>query len=363
MTLSTLQKARILGVIEYLDFKGIPYHKADVFKWAGLGKTAGWKLLREAGRHEDVPPSTSHSNLPETRGRKRVFSESDLDAMEKVIEDNGWDGQTVAWEELPAAAGLDVTASRPTIQRAMRDRGFRWCLVCHKSYISPAQAERRLDYARTMLEQYPMPQDWYHVRFSNEAHFGRGSDGRALLIRRPWERDCADCIQGKREPEAKDLQRCHAWAAVGYDFKSPLIWYDVPGKPNGTMSLQVYRDSILEPVVGSWIKEGQQFVLEEDDDAGHGTGKSNIVRSWKKQNDLKYFFNCSQSPDIPPIEKAWRAPKEAVERQAIWSDEVLKNTAEEGWQNLSQQTINRWIIQIPDILEKIVDTEGKMGPY
>jgi len=44
------------------------------------------------------------------------------------------------------------------------------------------------------------------------------------------------------------------------------------------MTLQDYRDQILEPIVKPWIQEEQDFVLKEDGDSGHGLSKSNIVR-------------------------------------------------------------------------------------
>jgi len=46
------------------------------------------------------------------------------------------------------------------------------------------------------------------------------------------------------------------------------------------MSLQIYRDKILEGVVKLWLEAGDRFVLEEDGDSGHGTGqkKDNIVK-------------------------------------------------------------------------------------
>ena len=44
------------------------------------------------------------------------------------------------------------------------------------------------------------------------------------------------------------------------------------------MSHEVYINQILEPVVKPWIQSGQDFVLKEDDDSGHGTGSNNIVR-------------------------------------------------------------------------------------
>ena len=108
------------------------------------------------------------------------------------------------------------------------------------------------------------------------------------------------------EPAEEDKKRVYAWAAVGYDFKSDLVWYDNPNNTNGKMSLKVYKDQILEPVVKEWIESGERFVLEEDNDSGHGTGqkKGNIVRSWKEKYGLEQSWNVSHSPDFSPIELA-----------------------------------------------------------
>ena len=60
---------------------------------------------------------------------------------------------------------------------------------------------------------------------------------------------------------------------MDYNFKSDIIFYDVPGNKNGKLTHQVYIDSILEPVVKFWITAGEDFVLEEDGDSGHGPSK------------------------------------------------------------------------------------------
>ncbi|KAK4119917.1 hypothetical protein N657DRAFT_674595 [Parathielavia appendiculata] len=165
---------------------------------------------------------------------------------------------------------------------------------------------------RVMLERYPEPKDWYRVRFSDECHFGWGPEGKIWVLRRPWERFCPDCMVEKQAPAEKNLQELHCWAAVGHDFKSPLVWYDVPSNNNGKLTMQAYRDQILEPVVGSWLRAGHSFVLEEDNDSGHGGRKrcNNIVNRWKEENGLESYFNCPLSPDFVPIERAWQLPKQ-----------------------------------------------------
>ena len=40
------------------------------------------------------------------------------------------------------------------------------------------------------------------------------------------------------------------------------------------MTHKVYIDSILDPVVKPWIERKDDFVLEEDGDSGHRTGKA-----------------------------------------------------------------------------------------
>lgn len=69
---------------------------------------------------------------------------------------------------------------------------------------------------------------------------------------------------------------------AGYDFKSDIIFYDVPGNTNGKIFLQVHIDQILEPVIKPWLLAGHDFALEEDGDSGHGKAKNkNIGRIWK----------------------------------------------------------------------------------
>ncbi|KAH8799469.1 hypothetical protein F5884DRAFT_129099 [Xylogone sp. PMI_703] len=125
------------------------------------------------------------------------------------------------------------------------------------------------------------------------------------------------------------------------------------------MSLKVYRDQILEKAVKPWLKAGHRFVLEEDNDSGHGTGKRNIVRKWKEEYDLESYFNCVGAPDLSPIENAWLAPKEHVRRFAHWDDDTLRELAEEGWAELSQKTINDWIDSIPQRLKDVIANDGK----
>jgi hypothetical protein len=150
---------------------------------------------------------------------------------------------------------------------------------------------------------------------------------------------------------------------VGWDFKSDLIEYRIPSNNNGKMTQKVYRDEILEKHVKKWLQENRNFVLEEDGDSGHGPRGTNIVKTWKLDHGLKNYFNCPGSPDWVPIEKAWRAPKGSVKDSLCLTHEDLVEACNKGWNSLTQEKINEWVDQIPQILQETIKKEGKMMGY
>ena len=89
------------------------------------------------------------------------------------------------------------------------------------------------------------------------------------------------------------------------------------------MSAKVYRDAILEPEVRLWLERGDDFILEEDNDSGHGgkASKKNEAWIWKQQHGVKCFNNCPQSPDIAyPIKQCWQPLKARFNRRPYWDE-------------------------------------------
>lgn len=126
------------------------------------------------------------------------------------------------------------------------------------------------------------------------------------------------------------------------------------------MTQTYYLDNILKPFVHKLRQEGRYFVLEEDNDSGHGPGKNNPVRSWKEKEGLNYYFNCPGSPDLSPIENAWKVPKAYIYHYPHWDTDTLKDLIQEGWKELKLSTINNWIDSMPQRLQDCIDNEGRM---
>ena len=219
-----------------------------------------------------------------------------------------------------------------------------------------------------MVMIYPKAEDWYNIRFSDECHFGYGSEGKYRIIRKPGERYCQKCIQEanpKGEPKDKDQKRVHCWAAVGWNFKSSLFWYEVPTNDNGKLSHKAYLEQILEPAIKPWLDQARSgqidpFVLEEDNDSSH---KGGIVNTWKHQNGLNHYFNCPNSPDLAPIENCWQPMKQLLRRIPHWDDRTTKSIAQEGWNGISQDFINTKIASIPDRLRAVIEGGGAITGY
>ena len=364
----TPRKAKVQGAVEFCEKQGIEYFKSDVFCTFNVKPREGYHYLRSgnsSNNYEQDDHSSrrlgNNSDEEETRGRHSLVTPAKIREMERVLETEGMEARSLTWEQLGFEVGLEVSGR--TIERAMGTMDYHKCIACLRGWVNPRTAQHRVEWATIMLERYPNPTDWEIVRFSDEVHFGWGPQHKLRIIRKPGQRYCIDCLQHQDSPKAKDEKRMHCWAAVGYNFKSPIYFYDVPGNTNGKMSLKVYQKQILEPIVKPWLECGQRFVLEEDGDSGHGTGKSNIVRTWKQQNRLQYYFNCHSSPDLSPIENCWQAPKQYIKKYPHWDDATTKILIYEGWNSVSQKGINEHIHSMPQRLRDCIASNGAMIGY
>ncbi|USP80407.1 hypothetical protein yc1106_07681 [Curvularia clavata] len=258
---------------------------------------------------------------------------------------------------------LDLGVCGRTLKIHLGSMDYHKCIACSKGWVSRRLAKKRKEWAQVMVQKYPKPEDWRRVRFSDEVHWSVSSEEKIQIIRKPGERYCSDCIHHLLDRiEEKQHQRQHSWAAVGYNFKSNLHFYQSKSS-NGKMSHQVYRDQILEPIVKPWLQQNPNFVLEEDNDSGHGGRRStrgNIVQIWKRENGLESYFNCPGLPDLAPIENCWRPPKQFMARFPHWDEFETRKLAVEGWQKVSQHYINEQVDSMPRRLRDCVEMDGQM---
>lgn len=362
----TPTKARILGTKNYLTENHVRHTNLSIYKQFNVYRRTGQRILKAGTvrRHHNDPFAGG-----EKRGRHRLLDDEAIDKIEKLLWEQGFEARRLPWAALPDAAGVEFPGRMPpsgkTVRRALGHRDYRKCIACVKSWVAEGSALTRVVWAKEQLMAHKFDYEcyWSRIRYSDETHFRFGPEGRIMVVRKPGERYCPDCIHHRAEPDGDDNVCLSAWAAVGYGFKSELVWYDV-GNSNGSMTLKTYLEQILQPVVGRWLERGDDFILEEDGASGHGyKSTNNIVAQWKQRVGLKHFRNCPNSPDLAPIENAWRAPKGQVRQHAIWNPEALKEYAELGWAGLKQKTIDDWVISLPSRLRDVVHLKGQLSAF
>lgn len=196
-----------------------------------MGHTRGYEIIKS-----DTSRRQHNTGKPDARGRKSLLSEKDVDRIDEILQTLGFDGRAITWTQLAAAADAPSVSWR-TIQCALSNRGYTKCMACTKTYVSKPLMDKRKAWAKQKRNAYSID-DWKKVCFLDEVY----SD--------------------------EDLNESYT---LGYNLKSELIFYEVPGNSNGKMNQRVYINSILEPIVKPWLKAGEDFVLEKNNDSGHGS--------------------------------------------------------------------------------------------
>jgi hypothetical protein len=145
--------------------------------------------------------------------------------MESILKGLNNEEKFITWDALGYEAEVN-TCEKSISGRMKQEHSHRKYIDCKHHQISDEERARRIEFAKRILAKYSNLEDWIRFRFSDEVLFGLGLQGRIMIIQKLGERYYPKCIIEEREPDKK----LHAWAAVGYDFKSELVFYEIPSK-------------------------------------------------------------------------------------------------------------------------------------
>jgi len=353
-------KNKLRMVTKFCQDQNLDIHQTAIFSWAGVPPRTGYRYLQPnqgSRRHANDPYTT------EKRGRKRLIQDSDFTALEDWILHGGFNHRVCNYIEV----WIEVFPHRDlpcdnTLRKAFQDRGYHKCIACQKPFLTEKSIRERHSYLN--IRRFWTLDQWRTVRFSDECHFGLGPRRKLKVIRRRGERYHDDCIQKtfkSKNIQHKNEKRWHVWAAIGYNFKSKLVFYE-SSSSNGKMTGKIYIDRVLSEVQ-NWIDNGQKFILEEDQDSAHGVGKDSQVRKYKEQMGLQYFFNASGSPDLAPIENIWRAQKQKINDIDHFSDDALVEAIYRAWAEIDQGAINRYVDSMVRRMDSLHHRNGDITEF
>jgi hypothetical protein len=116
----------------------------------------------------------------------------------------------------------------------------------------------------------------------------------------------------------------NAWGAIGYGYKSPLIFVHGSGKqgafPQVDYLYQVLSgiQPILEAfaVITHLLRPFAETLFMEDGNSAHGHKSTrNCCARYRTEHGIILMPHPSTSPGINPIEKCWRRIKQALHRR------------------------------------------------
>jgi hypothetical protein len=352
-------KNKVRVVTQFCQDNNVDISQQRIFNWAVVKRRTGYRYLQpgqDSRRHHNSPYTI------EQRGRKPKITDDDFTIIEDWLLEGGFEHRVCTWLEIWTELFPKRSVHENTICTAFQDRGYHKCVACQKPFLTPQSIAQRREFL-TLRRSWNLRQ-WRKVRFSDECHFGRGPQRKLSIIRRSGDRYHPDCIQktyNEKTIKYKNEKRWHVWAAVGYDFKSKLIFYETSSS-NGKMTGRVYIDLILTEVK-KWIDRGDDFILEEDKDSAHGVGENSAVRAYKQEIGLEYFFNASGSPDLSPIENIWRAQKQKIKAIDHFDDDTLVAAIHRCWDEISMTTVNKYIDSMTRRMESLARHRGEMTEF
>jgi hypothetical protein len=117
----------------------------------------------------------------------------------------------------------------------------------------------------------------------------------------------------------------NAWGAIGYGYKSPLLFLRRSGKKDAFIQVN-YLSQILAPYLEGIVNAFAAIIyllvpavkplFMEDGNSAHGhKSTSNYCAKWRTKHGIILMPHPSISPDMNPIEKCWRRIKQALHRR------------------------------------------------
>ncbi len=202
--------------------------------------------------------------------------------------------------------------------------------------------------------------------WSDESIFYTGKQCKAMVVRTNKECYCSYCCQNRYRSGRTSFA---VWAAVGWDFKSPLVFLD-GYSARGGCTKKDYIDQVLVAMVVE-ISEvmlehyGYSLLYLEDGNRIHGlTGTQNLAEL-KEELGIRAMNEWpASSPDFNPIEQVWRSLKQRLSQRGPWLRiDDLKAALLEEYNKLPQEEIRRYIRSMPERIREGRERNGWATRY
>lgn len=309
------------------------------------------ELLKKIEKHESL------DDAPRTGRPKSTTPREERTIKFRSLKDRRITGKAMALKEAPTFCKNKLSIR--TARNILREADLNGRVARNKPLLSKKNRLARFQWAK--IHRQVTVEEWKRVIFSDESPFTLFQEGGKIYVRRRVGEEFLDeCLFPTVKHGGGKIQvwGCFSWRGAG-----PLK------RINGIMDAAMYRE-ILKAHMAPYLKKlaeekkvaEEEIMFQQDNDPKHTSKKVKNYLSNKKIIVLDWI---SQSPDMNPIENAWKYLKNRlVEHTPKPSnlDEVFEIIKEE-WSKIPLSYFQGLIEGMPRRVQALYDARGHHTKY
>ena len=249
----------------------------------------------------------------------------------------------------------NVSVSRDTVARALRQAGLRSSVRLKRPQLTAAHKRDRLAWAKAHRDW--TLEDWKSVTWSDEVKINRiGSDEQHWTWRKPGESLRAHHILETEKFGGGSLMfwGCMTHAGCGYGCQ-------IEGAVNTDVYLEVLTENLLD-TIAQFELDVDHVIFQHDNAPAHQSART---RAWLADQQIEPLPWPAQSPDLNPIETRWAELKRRVGAAdpppssvaALW--EIVR--AE--WDKIPASVCARLVESMPERIAAVIKAKGGNTRY
>ena len=324
-----------------------------LFNKARVSRAAGYRILAS---NDDR--STSHLNL---RGRNHILSQAEAEAFVEV-EDTSFLMGTASHKQVANYLGITVEVSESAIVTNIKEKTQTFLYsAADMKILKRENRDARIHFCRRGLYFRRIFKDILNPKFSDKVRCRRGPQKQARVYRRPDQKNryTANKYQYKHKRKVQDLK--FFVTLYCYEGLSDLYLIKGSGKKGKILTYDYVK--LLKEFVALIFKEGD--ILLEDNATEHGTYEetTGMLPTLKRSLEIKCRANPANSPDLNPIEKAWRMVKQRlkVDYPPFQDGKTLWEAIQREWRSIEQfegETLRGYILDLPNRYIEVIRRDG-----
>lgn len=338
--LSAVEKARIIAWRdENVTIK-------DICARSARGKTSVMKVLSEA---KGLPPGGLPVRKPRS-GRPRSTSKGTDKLIKREVLKNP---RLTAAELKNIHPDVLRNVSVRTIQhRLQRDLDMPCRIAAQKPLLTARMVKQRMCFARQYKDWTPA--QWSKVLWSDESTFSIILKGRQR-VRRPSSSSRFD--PRFTQKTVKHSDSVMVWGCFsGAKGRGTLFFLP----KNKTMNAEQYILCLEEKLLNAYAIHEADFFMQ--DKAPCHSAKRTM--EWLRIHNINVLEWCGNSPDLNPIENAWKIMKSRIRRASVTSLEGLKKEICRVWiQEMDADYFKKLAESMPKRLADVIKAKGQMTKY